>query len=192
MPGGLLLVTMQPPSDMEDEFNDWYDTEHFPERRALPGFLSASRWAAVEGWPRYLALYELDSVAALETPEYCAVSNDRASPWSRRVIPRALGRRRVVAVATEPSTAMLPPPRRTARLLVARYSGLSDEAARTARSRPEAGPAKIRTYRAADDLWFLAAFARPVMLADLIGPFGEIADRGATLFNLYVPYLRSE
>ncbi|HUA76908.1 MAG TPA: hypothetical protein VMA86_04500 [Acetobacteraceae bacterium] len=192
MPGGLLLVTMQPPSDMEDEFNDWYDTEHFPERRALPGFLSASRWAAVEGWPRYLALYELDSVAALETPEYCAVSGDRASPWSQRVVPRTQGRRRIVAAATESSTPMLPPPHATARLLVARYSGLGDETGRTTRNRAEAGPADIRTYRAQDDLWLLAAFARPVMLADLIGTFGEIAGRGATFFNLYVPYLRSE
>ncbi len=190
MPGGLLLVTMQPPSDMEDEFNDWYDTEHFPERQALPGFLSASRWAAVEGWPRYLALYELESVTALETPEYSAVSGDRASPWSRRVVPRTLGRRRVVATATESSTPMLPAPQATARLLVARYSGFRDEAGRAVRSL--AGRAAISTYRAADDLWLLAAFARPVTLADLIGTFGEIADRGATVFNLYVPYLRSE
>ncbi len=46
-PKGLLLVTMEPPASLEDEFNDWYDTEHAPQRRALPGFESASRWACL-------------------------------------------------------------------------------------------------------------------------------------------------
>ena len=55
---GLLLVTMEPPASLEDEFNDWYDTEHFPQRRGLPGFESASRWVCIEGWPRWAALYD--------------------------------------------------------------------------------------------------------------------------------------
>ncbi len=192
MPGGLLLVTMQPPSDMEDEFNDWYDCEHFPERRALPGFLSASRWAAIEGWPRYLALYELESVAAMETPEYRAVSGERASPWSRRVVPRTLGRLRVVAAAVDPARPKLPPPRAIARLLLARYAAPGEEAVGAFLRRHAAGPAEIRAFRADDDLWLVAGFARPVVLAELGGTFGEIAGQGATLFNLYVPYLRGE
>ena len=62
---GLLLVTMEPPASLEDEFNDWYDTEHFPQRRGLPGFESASRWVCIEGWPRWAALYDLESVGVL-------------------------------------------------------------------------------------------------------------------------------
>jgi len=38
---------------MEEEFNAWYDSEHLPERLAIPGFRSAR-----EG--KYLATYELD------------------------------------------------------------------------------------------------------------------------------------
>ena len=34
---GLLFATMEPPANIEEEFQDWYDTEHFPERQSLPG-----------------------------------------------------------------------------------------------------------------------------------------------------------
>jgi hypothetical protein len=29
---GLRLAMMEPPPAVEEEFQDWYDTEHFPER----------------------------------------------------------------------------------------------------------------------------------------------------------------
>jgi hypothetical protein len=35
---GLLLVMMEPPACLEEEFNDWYDTEHLPQRRSLTWF----------------------------------------------------------------------------------------------------------------------------------------------------------
>lgn len=192
MPRGILIVTMEPPSDMEDEFNDWYDTEHFPERKALPGFGAAGRWACIEGWPRYLALYELRSVASLETPEYRAVSGEHASPWTRRVVPRCVGRRRVVGIEVGTRAAPLPPPHALSRLLLARFPR-ADEAAIEAtlgvRSGAVAGAA---AFRAGEDLWLIAAFARPVGLAELTGAYGEVAGKGASLFNLYVPYLRGE
>ena len=99
---GLLLVTMEPPPAMAEEFHDWYDTEHVPERLALPGFRNATRWVCVQGWPRYLALYDLDSPAMLDTPEYRAVAGDNVSPWSHRVLPRTVGRTRIVAEQVEP------------------------------------------------------------------------------------------
>ena len=34
---GLLLAMMEPPPAMEEEFQDWYDTEHFPERATCEG-----------------------------------------------------------------------------------------------------------------------------------------------------------
>ena len=40
-PVGLLLATMEPPAGLEEEFQDWYDSEHFPERQGCPGFLTA-------------------------------------------------------------------------------------------------------------------------------------------------------
>jgi hypothetical protein len=65
----LVMLDAEPGTD-EDEFNRWYFEEHVTERLALPGFRSARRFEAVEGSPRYLAIYELDSPEALATPEY--------------------------------------------------------------------------------------------------------------------------
>lgn len=96
MSGALLLVLMQPPSSQEEEFNDWYDTEHFPQRLALPGFLDGQRWVCSEGWPRYMALYELENEDVLNTAQYLSVSGTRSTPWSRRILPRTVGRQRIV------------------------------------------------------------------------------------------------
>jgi hypothetical protein len=67
----LLLVMLDiDPSVDEGDFNRWYFDEHIAERLACPGFISARRFVAVQGQPRYLALYEMESPDALTTPEY--------------------------------------------------------------------------------------------------------------------------
>ena len=35
---GLIFAQLDLPPELEDEFNDWYDHEHIPERLGLPGF----------------------------------------------------------------------------------------------------------------------------------------------------------
>jgi hypothetical protein len=88
MPKGCLLVMMQPSPDFESEFNDWYDTDHVPERLAIPGFLAAKRYECVEGWPRYLAIYDLADPEVLTTPAYLAMAEGAYTNWTRRVLPR--------------------------------------------------------------------------------------------------------
>lgn len=88
-PRGLLLVLADPPGDFEEEFNDWYDTEHLPERAALPGFLTARRFTSLGDGPRYAALYDLAAPDILDSQEYHAVSGPHFSPWTRRVMARA-------------------------------------------------------------------------------------------------------
>ena len=100
-PKGLLAVWMDVPPQNEEEFNDWYNTDHVPERLAIPGFQSARRYVvqegsppeergadpsllAKEGRPKYLALYALDSVDVLQTEVYkMALANP--TPWTQRV-----------------------------------------------------------------------------------------------------------
>ena len=106
---GLLLVTMEPPAGLEEEFNDWYDHEHLPQRMRMPGFETGARFVCLEGWPRWLALYDLTSLAALSTPEYLSVSLANASPWSRRIAARTVGRSRVEAEQIAPGGAILSP-----------------------------------------------------------------------------------
>jgi hypothetical protein len=95
--GALLLVLLEPPSLLEEEFNDWYDYEHFPQRLSTPGFINGQRWVAVHGWPRYLARYTLENYAIFDSAEYRAISGANNSPWSKRILPRTIGRQRLAA-----------------------------------------------------------------------------------------------
>lgn len=85
---GLLLVLVDPAPTLEEELNDWYDTEHLPERAALPGFETALRFTALGDGPRYAAIYDLATIEVLESDAYRAVSGDNFSPWTRRVTGR--------------------------------------------------------------------------------------------------------
>jgi hypothetical protein len=88
---GLLLTLTEPPAAMEEEFNAWYDEEHLAERLAIPGFRSAQRWVAdvAPGAGKYLATYELDSLAVLSSPAYLARFQNQ-TPWSRRCLGKAV------------------------------------------------------------------------------------------------------
>jgi hypothetical protein len=91
---GMLMVQMEPPAAIEEEFHSWYDSEHIPEREALPGFLSAARFVCVDGWPRYVGSYDLASLDVLESDAYRAIGGENLSPWSKRVLSRVVGTRR--------------------------------------------------------------------------------------------------
>ncbi|MBO0834821.1 MAG: hypothetical protein J2P28_04775 [Actinobacteria bacterium] len=80
---GLLLVMVDVDENHEQEFNRWYDEEHFPERLQCPGFLGGRRLVAVEGEPKYLALYDLESPEVLQSPEYLRMQPP--SEWQRQV-----------------------------------------------------------------------------------------------------------
>ena len=85
-PQGLLYVEVDCPSELEAELHAWYNTEHIPERMKIPGFVSAHRYAALEGLPRWLAAYELDSVAVMESPEYTQWLGPLQTAWTRRMV----------------------------------------------------------------------------------------------------------
>src|SRR3974377_2434755 len=104
-PLGLLLASMEPPASLEEEFQDWYDTEHIPERAAIKGFLSARRFVCIEGWPRYIALYDLAHIGILKETGYMAVSGDKFSPWSKRILARVRGQFRAEGVQIHPGEA---------------------------------------------------------------------------------------
>ena len=91
---GFLLVMMQPAAAIEEEFNAWYDTEHVPERLAVPGFLTGRRYVATDGHPRYLAFYDIETLKVLDSDSYQAVSGPNFSPWTKRVTSRVMVDRR--------------------------------------------------------------------------------------------------
>ena len=85
---GFLLVLMDCPPYLEDEFNAWYDTEHIPERLAVPGFETGLRFVCITGAPRYLAMYDLARPEVLQSPDYLRVAAGNSSPWTKRVTSR--------------------------------------------------------------------------------------------------------
>lgn len=69
----------------EDEFHDWYDLEHVPERARIPGFRTCTRWIGATDPKQAIATYELDSPDVMRSAPYLAISHDHLSPWSKRI-----------------------------------------------------------------------------------------------------------
>jgi len=88
MAKGVLIAAMDFSNVAEDEFNDWYDTEHIPERQRVPGFLTCQRWIGAENPKQSVATYDLESVMVLQGPGYRAIGGENLSPWSKRVTAR--------------------------------------------------------------------------------------------------------
>ena len=76
MAKGILIAAMNFSDVAEDEFHDWYDTEHVPERLAVPGFLNAERWIGA-GEPK-------DSVAHLRSRNCRGAAGPALSSGRRR------------------------------------------------------------------------------------------------------------
>ena len=74
MGNGLLFACFDFTPAHEDEFHDWYDLEHIPERLRVPGFLNAERWIADENPKIAVATYDLESPGVLHSD---AVQCDR-------------------------------------------------------------------------------------------------------------------
>lgn len=53
-------------SDHYADFNAWYKDDHVGDLLKFPGFLNATRYQALKGFPRYLGMYELESMGALQ------------------------------------------------------------------------------------------------------------------------------
>lgn len=69
----LYLVSLNPEPGYEDKFNEWYNTQHVPELLDCPGFRHASRFELVDGIDgslRYLAVYDMESMAAFDSAQY--------------------------------------------------------------------------------------------------------------------------
>jgi hypothetical protein len=78
----VLLVRMGIPPEHEDEFNDWYNTDHVPALTSVAGVYAARRYRATAGSPTYLAMYEL-AHADVRTSDAWRKAAD--SPWTLRM-----------------------------------------------------------------------------------------------------------
>lgn len=58
------LATSEVEPAWEEEFGRWCDEERLPRLRRTPGCLSARRYVALDGGPKHLALWEIESIDA--------------------------------------------------------------------------------------------------------------------------------
>lgn len=85
----LMMVWVDVPENVEEEFNSWYNEEHIAERLAIPGFLNAARYEATSSGPKHLAVYEIENAAVLQSDEYLRVRSN-SSEWTKRMGPEVV------------------------------------------------------------------------------------------------------
>ena len=71
--------------EAKDEFYEWHDREHMPERLGIPGFRRGRRYIALQGAPEYFNLYEADSPEVLSGQDYLQRLN-APTPWTTQVV----------------------------------------------------------------------------------------------------------
>jgi len=87
----LYLVRMDVAHDHEKTFNDVYDHEHVPALAAVPGVLRATRYRNPSPTdPRYIAAYEMESAAVIQSPEWKAAGE--SGRWPRDIRPHTMNR----------------------------------------------------------------------------------------------------
>lgn len=84
----LLQLRWAVPADRVPSFEQWYDQEHLPDMALVPGILGGRRfrrmdaiWAADTEF-QFLTQYQLEDLAALDTPQYRLLVTD-PSPRTR-------------------------------------------------------------------------------------------------------------
>ncbi|AEO71002.1 uncharacterized protein THITE_2122914 [Thermothielavioides terrestris NRRL 8126] len=108
---GMLYVTMQPRDGLSlDQFHEWYNNEHGPTRLRLPHiFLNGLRYRATDGQePQFLAIYDVTSMAHLETPTYTDLRANRSPREAATIGQVDVDRKFLDLVATQQSPLFAP------------------------------------------------------------------------------------
>ena len=85
-----MLLSFDVEADAIEEHDRWHTHEHLPERLSIPGFRRGTRWLATDGGPRYMVLYEVESLATLASEAYLARLNN-PTPWTTKMMPHYRG-----------------------------------------------------------------------------------------------------
>lgn len=80
--GGILITAMDVDPAVEEEFADWYNTEHIPILSKLPGMIAARRFRARRGHTRYVALYHVTDLGIYAKPSWFTANE---TPWMLRM-----------------------------------------------------------------------------------------------------------
>jgi hypothetical protein len=82
---GILAVWNDRAKESEANYEKWYQTEHLPERLAVPGFIRGRRYQAVIGDLEFFTWYEVASPATLRSAAYkkCLAN---PTPWTQEMM----------------------------------------------------------------------------------------------------------
>src|SRR5215469_11917220 len=108
MSKGLLFASFDFSTAHRDEFHDWYDLEHIPERLRVPGFINAERWIGEENPNVAVATYDLESLGVLSSAPYKAIGYENSSIWTKRVTAMAQRLLRYTGEQTRPGDVAAP------------------------------------------------------------------------------------
>jgi hypothetical protein len=68
-----------------EQFYEWHNREHMPERAGIPGFIRGRRYIATYGHPEYFTLYEAESPEVLSGQDYFNRLNN-PTPWTKSIV----------------------------------------------------------------------------------------------------------
>jgi hypothetical protein len=82
---GLMVFWADIAPENQREYQRWHNTEHMPERVALPGFLLGRRYRDLGREDRFLMCYDTTGAQALQSPAYLHAL-DHPTPLTRRAL----------------------------------------------------------------------------------------------------------
>jgi hypothetical protein len=85
MAPALQIGRMDVPSDIDAEFNTWYNTIYVPNYEKVPGVMCGRRYRAIAGTPAYMTLYEFEHPHVSESAAWQAQRD--ISPVTHRIRP---------------------------------------------------------------------------------------------------------
>jgi hypothetical protein len=92
-----LIVLADITADEDVPFNEWYNREHMRDRvLEFSSFVRGRRYVAIDGSPKYLALYDVRDVGVFSSKGYVSLVSD-PDPRSRHFIPRFQNAYRTIA-----------------------------------------------------------------------------------------------
>ena len=83
---GMVAIWHDLVPEVRDEFHEWHNREHMPERVGIPGFHRGRRYAVIGSGPEYFNLYEASSIETLAGQDYLQRLN-APTAWTQRVVP---------------------------------------------------------------------------------------------------------
>jgi len=83
---GVIAIWQDLVPEFKDEYREWHNRQHVPERLSIPGFRRGRRFVAIEGGPEFYTLYEADKPEDVSGKAYLERLN-APTEWTRRIMP---------------------------------------------------------------------------------------------------------